>query len=226
MGMTNESTDPNETEEKFVDFVQRNAQDYNASGGDVPREAMWTAITAARAEARRAKAARRRTIWVTAGMAATLAIGVALGRMGRPEATPEASLASSADAGATGTGGAGSAAGNATYDKATATHLVGAEAMLMSFTSATPRNLADTSVTRWAKDLLVNTRLLLDSPAAADASRRRLLQDLERVLVQIVQQSPAESDADVRAHVERSMDRTHMIMRLRALQGSAINGES
>ena len=79
---------------------------------------------------------------------------------------------------------------------------------------------------RWARELLSNTRLLIDSPAATDATRRRLLQDLERVLVQIVQTSPAESNAEMRAHVERSMDRTHMIMRLRALQAAALNGGS
>ncbi len=227
-----ESEETQETEEKFVTFVQRNSQDYNAAGGDVPRDAMWTAITAARAEARRAKAARRRMVWAVAGMAATLAIGVAIGRQASTTRTPQLAVGEVGEAGGDRSGdraggpNSDTRTGNASYDKATATHLVGAEAMLMSFTSAAPRTGADTSVTRWAKDLLTNTRLLIDSPAATDANRRRLLQDLERVLVQIVQQSPAESNAEVRAHVERSMDRTHMIMRLRALQEAALNGGS
>lgn len=232
--MTNDSDAPRETtetEEKFVDFIQRNAQDLNAAGGDVPREAMWTAITAARAEARRAKAARRRMVWAVAGMAATLAIGVAIGRQARSTETTSAEstqqlAAGEASGNPSGNPSSDTRAGNATYEKATATHLVGAEAMLMSFTSAASQTGADTSVTRWARSLLTNTRLLLDSPAASDANRRRLLQDLERVLVQIVQQSPAESNAEVRAHVERSMDRTDMIMRLRALQSGALNGGS
>lgn len=215
---------PEETQEKFVDFIHRNSQDYNATGGDVPREAMWTAITAARAEARRAKAARRRTVWAAIGMAATLAIGVAIGRQAGTANTTNAPQLTVGEVG--GDPSSDSRPGNATYEKATATHLVGAEAMLMSFTSAAPQTGTDTSVTRWARSLLTNTRLLLDSPAATDANRRRLLQDLERVLVQIVQQSPAESNAEVRAHVERSMDRTQMIMRLRALQAPALNGGS
>ncbi len=216
--------DTEETEEKFVNFVQRHSQDYNATAGDVPREAMWTAISAARAEAQRVKAARRRMAWVAVGMAATLVIGVAIGRQASTTSSTGTPALAVGDAGS---GGAADArTGNATYEKATSAHLVGAEAMLMSFTSAAPRTGADTSVTRWAKDLLTDTRLLMDSPAATDANRRRLLQDLERVLVQIVQQSPAESNAEVRAHVERSMDRTHMIMRLRAMQAAAPNGGS
>src|SRR4030095_1674684 len=40
------------------------------------------------------------------------------------------------------------------------------------------------------------SRLLLDSPAARDPVRRKLLQDLELVLVQIVQLSPKSSARD------------------------------
>jgi hypothetical protein len=78
----------------------------------------------------------------------------------------------------------------------------------------------DSAMTRWASDMLSNTRLLMDSPLGTDVRRRRILEDLERVLVQMVQVSPAETDADVRAHVERSLERTRMMMRLRSLQSA------
>jgi hypothetical protein len=217
MGMTNDENEEN-ANERFGDFVKREAHAYNAPGGTVPRDEMWAAITTARAEARRAAAARKRYLWVAVGMAATLVIGVAIGR-------------SVQNAGAPGTANgtiavASTDTGNTSYRVAAETHLVGAEAMLTLFTSAPANAKSDTLVVKWARDLLANTRLLLDSPAAGDANRRRLLQDLERVLVQIVQTSPAESNAEMRAHVERSIDRTHMIMRLRAVQAAAPNGGS
>jgi len=204
---------PHDADDKFGDFVKREARGFNVPAGPVPRDEMWQAIATARADARRVAAFRRRYIGVGIAMAAMLVIGVALGRYGRRSAAPEVALAP-ADT------------GNASYRVATAAHLVGVEAMLTSFASAPPGARTDSAVTRWARDLLFNTRLLLDSPAAADATRRRLLEDLERVLVQIVQASPAESNAEMRAHVERSIDRTHMIMRLRALQDAALNGGS
>jgi hypothetical protein len=65
----------------------------------------------------------------------------------------------------------------------------------------------------WARDLLSNTRLLLDSPAAVDPERRRLLEDLELVLVQIVQLAPANT-AD-RAMIDRALEHDHVMTRLR-----------
>ena len=210
--MTHDNEDT--TDEKFGEFVKRAASDYNVPGAAVPRDEMWTAITSQRIEARRVAFARKRYVWVAAGMAAMLVLGVALGRFGRSAVSTDSNAFASADS------------GNVSYRVATATHLVGAEAMLTSFTSAPVGAKSDSAVSRWARELLSNTRLLIDSPAATDAARKRLLQDLERVLVQIVQTSPAESNAEVRAHVERSMDRTHMIMRLRSLQNAALNGGS
>jgi hypothetical protein len=45
----------------------------------------------------------------------------------------------------------------------------------------------DTAIQRWARRLLTDTRLLLDSPAGSDARRRALLEDLELVLVQVLE---------------------------------------
>ena len=219
MTVDNTGNTTDDSDDAFGDFVKREARDYNLHAAAVPREEMWTAIASARVEARngarRSAAARKRYAWIGAGMAATLVIGVALGRYARSaDSTRAASEVASADT------------GNTSYRVATATHLVGAEALLTSFTSTPAGTKTDSAVARWARELLSNTRLLIDSPAASDATRKRLLEDLERVLVQIVQTSPAESNAEMRAHVERSMDRTHMITRLRALQLAAPGGGS
>ena len=202
--------DADNNEEKFVEFVQGAARSYNDPVGQVPREEMWSAIVMARREAAQARAARRRYTWI-AGMAATLVIGVAIGRV--------ASRVPSTSGGAA-AGTAPSAGQEAAYDVATLAHLGRAEALLISYTSASAAIHADSALARWARDVLANTRLLLDSPMGTDVRRRRILRDLERVLVQMVQVSPAETDADARAHVERSLERTRMMMRLRSLKSA------
>lgn len=204
-----EENEVNETEEQFVEFIQGAARTYNDPTGDIPREEMWSAIVVARRNAAIARS-RRRYIWAAAGMAATLVIGVAIGRYGKRDGRSEMAQATATVM--------VSPAGEAAYDVATLAHLSRAEALIVSYTSPTTAVHADSALTRWASDLLSNTRLLLDSPLATDVRRRRILEDLERVLVQMVQVSPAETDADIRAHVERSIERTRMMTRLRALQ--------
>ena len=82
------------------------------------------------------------------------------------------------------------------YTVAAAQHLTEAEAMLTAFKGDLSQGRMDAQIASWGKDLLSNTRLLLDSPAARDPVRRKLLQDLELVLVQIVQLSPSSSARD------------------------------
>ena len=76
------------------------------------------------------------------------------------------------------------------YSVAASQHLTEAEAMLTAFKGDLSQGRMDAQIASWGKDLLSNTRLLLDSPAGRDPVRRKLLQDLELVLVQIVQLSP------------------------------------
>jgi hypothetical protein len=103
--------------------------------------------------------------------------------------------------------------GDAGYALATVDHLARAEALLTSF-KGTRSDSADASLERWAQDLLADTRLLLDSPAAGDSRRRRLLEDLELVLAQIVQLR-AESSAD-RSIVRKSIERGEVLTRIRS----------
>lgn len=111
-----------------------------------------------------------------------------------------------------------SRSGATSYDVAALAHLSRAEALLTSFRGSEEGSAQggadDAPMTRWARDLLADTRLLLDSPAATDARRRALLDDLELVLAQIVQ-LPAESSAD-RSQVRRSIERGAVLSRLRS----------
>jgi hypothetical protein len=96
-----------------------------------------------------------------------------------------------------------------------ANHLGQAEALLTSFrTRSNPDQQMDAQLGAWARQLLTNTRLLLDSPIANDPQRRPLLEDLELVLVQIVQLSPGSMPQD-REMIEKTLKQDNVITRLR-----------
>ena len=104
---------------------------------------------------------------------------------------------------------------NSAYQITTIQHLSEAEALLTSFRarSSADRQL-DAQLGAWARHLLSNTRLLLDSPVANDPQRRPLLEELELVLVQIVQLSPGSTPQD-RELIEKSLQQDHVMTRLR-----------
>ena len=101
------------------------------------------------------------------------------------------------------------------YQLTTVQHLSEAEALLTSFRarSAADQQM-DAQLGNWARQLLSNTRLLLDSPVANDPVRRPLLEDLELVLVQIVQLSPGSTPQD-RDLIEKTLKQDHVMTRLR-----------
>jgi hypothetical protein len=222
----------NMNDEKFEEFLQRVAQAYNAPPELVDRDELFASIMAARAEAQGPKTEDRgpktgnrgpQLVWI--GMAATLLIGVAIGKfaLGRhdgssaapplaangPTAAPAASHAVDASPGTARTDGT-------SYNRAANAELSRAEALLTAYGISSTNPGVDKQLSTWARDILSNTRLLLDSPAADDPSRRRLLQDLELVLVQMVQRSPAAGAGEERAQINRSMQRTQVLTRLRS----------
>jgi hypothetical protein len=101
------------------------------------------------------------------------------------------------------------------YELTAVHHLSEAEALLTSFrTRTTADQQMDAQLGTWARELLSNTRLLLDSPVANDPQRRPLLEDLELVLVQIVQLSPGSTPQD-RELIEKTLQQDHVMTRLR-----------
>jgi hypothetical protein len=244
------------SEEKFQEFLQRELRDYNRPPDNVPADAMWDEIAKARASRRVVAAApARRSMRVYApwiGMAATLLIGVGIGRFMMNDAATPSQIATTQDslpaaspvtpttvvtdtaapapslievptqrlASHSGTPATPRALPAATRAEPTTsvtlasrTHLQRAEA-LVTVVAATPADAVMDSLTgKWAREMLTNTRLLLDSPAGDDPLRRRLLEDLETVLVQLVQRSGA-SAAD-REILDRTLERTQLLTRLR-----------
>jgi hypothetical protein len=87
----------------------------------------------------------------------------------------------------------------------------------------------DARLAKWARPLLGDTRLLLDSPAASDPRRRRLLEDLELVLAEVARLATPPSDSaslgtagTAQARTERqlidgTLRRAQLLPRLRTL---------
>lgn len=105
---------------------------------------------------------------------------------------------------------------NLSYQLAVVEHLAGTEAMLTSFRSAAKRGEVDAQMTAWARNLLTTTRLLQSSSAAQqDPTMKRLLDDLELVLVQIAQYTSAGPHrAEELELIEHSIERRGVIGKL------------
>jgi len=204
------------TDDRFDDLLRDSAREYN-DPPETPREELWQRIVAAR-EAEKAASKestedadgersrilpfRRlghvRPLTWAAGIAAVLALGIGLGRMSVKQ---PASVAISVPVPSSSTP-APRATGVA-YQVATTEHLSQSEAFLTLFrTSVRGKEGNERLASATARQLLATNRLLLDSPAAADARTRLLLQDLELVLAEIAQLSPQPRSRDLQLITE------------------------
>ena len=110
---------------------------------------------------------------------------------------------------------AGDADASMAYRLAFVQHLAGTEAMLTSFRAAAKRGEVDAQITTWARNLLTTTRLLQASAAQEDPTMKRLLDDLELVLVQIAQYTRAgPHHAEELELIEHSIERRGVIGKL------------
>jgi hypothetical protein len=153
-----------------------------------PLDEMWGVIEDAHfnapASISRPSGLTSRAPWLAA--AAALVIGIGIGRympLGKNSASDSASSAV-ASTQPLPPGSDTSAVGDAYRDQ-TSRYLGQAAALLISLPAKDSSGNADASFAGKAADLLVTTRLLIDSPAAQDPKVRSLLEDLELVLVQI-----------------------------------------
>lgn len=199
------------SEEKFEAWLKENADDYHRPPGDIPRAEMWDAIARAR-QARTSPVAGHigRLPLVRYAVAASLLIGAGIGfgywmrGSGMEGPGVVASRINIPD----------SVISSTTYDVASVAHLTAVESMLTSF-RAEQHTQTNATLQRLARDLLSTTRLLMDSPAAEDPSRRQLLEDLEYVLAQIVLLDP-NAPAEDRALVDRAIAREQVLTRIRS----------
>ncbi len=177
----------------------------------VPRDAMWSAIVAERERRRAARRNLRRLRWGLA-LAATLVLGIGIGRFGWMSGSTRAPAA----AGAVAPGVPAVA-----YRVVAAQYLVRTEALLTDFHAESRRGRLDPQFLASARDLLTTTRLMLDSPAADDPRLAALLQDLELVLAQIAQlpeEPGGRSDLDL---INQGLTQRSVLTRLRAATPAA-----
>jgi hypothetical protein len=106
---------------------------------------------------------------------------------------------------------------NLAYRLVVLRHLAGSEAMITSFRSSAHRGDFDNQIASWSKELLSTTRLLEGSQAAvADPMMKRLLEDLDLVISQIVQYTTlGKSNSDELDLIEQSINKRGVITNLR-----------
>jgi hypothetical protein len=211
-------------DEQFNRWLGDAAREYHDLGTiEVPREDMWAAVrqeldhvAADTVVSPQPLPFRRTGRWfrVVAPYAAAavllLAVGIAIGRSGAPAAPA-----------APGVVAAVPQATAVMYERATQAHLGRAEVLLS--TVAQQSSPGNDAVARFARDVLTDTRLLLDSPAADNVARRALLQDLEMLLVQIVQLSSTSTD-DHRQFLDRALERGDLMTRIRLATPNGVSG--
>lgn len=146
----------------------------------------------------------------SAPLAAMLVLGIGIGRISlRDSATPapDAPRVSSETA-------PDADAASGAYRFVASQHLRRTEALLASLAvdaGATPVG----EVSSWARDLMIDTRLLLTSPAAGDPDMKKLLEDLELVLAQLAA-IPAARAAEEVEMIQEDINQSDVLLRLRA----------
>jgi hypothetical protein len=178
-------------------------------------DAMWKSIEREHfgAPALPAKSRFFSNRWI--GIAATLMIGIALGRgstmitRGAPtNSTPTQQTVAEAQPVRADT------VMERPYELETSRYLGQTAALLVALPSELKAGGTSAQFTSRAGDLLTRTRLLMDSPAANDPAMRGLLDDLELVLMQVVrlQNSGNRTDLDL---INRALEQRDVIPRLR-----------
>ena len=105
---------------------------------------------------------------------------------------------------------------NIAYRLAVVNHVVGSEAMITAFRASARRGEVDAQLAKWSHDLLGETRLLESSAPSDDVTMKRLLEDLELVLVQIVQYTNhGTHSADDLDLIDRSIRRRGVMSNIR-----------
>ena len=237
-----------EREDRLDEWVRDAARDYNAPP-PTPRAEMWEAIQAGRRAARiapRPLTPVRTPLRYAIGIAALLALGIAIGRITVPSRTEAPAAAGSSTAQTTTqpaqdqpvpdqpvetvtpnpgsrspapSGGDPRERSQVAAVFATGDHLTQVETFLTEFGTRMPA----TDFAGQAQDLLTNTRLLLDSKRVADVRTRKLLEDLELVLAQIATLNPRQRRQDLDL-IADGLAQSHLRTRLRNAipAGSAI----
>ena len=196
-------------DERFDELMADARHTYNRAPDLPPFEEMWEEID--RARHGEVVAAKPRTFWANPWLrtAAVLILGIGLGRISASVGVgPIAQESADSSVAAVNTSSVPSQ-----YDAATDEYLGEAAALLIALPGELSARKVDSGYMSRADELLSQTRLLLDSPAAADPQMRALFEDLELVLVQVVRlQAGDTTKIDL---LNQALQDSHVIPRLR-----------
>ena len=204
---------------RFDELLRDAARTYNRppDEGDMPLANMWSEIEAQSFP--RARGVARYTPWL--GIAAALVVGVGIGRISLytghgasltvatpvgsnlPPAVQRPTVAVEAPA--------------SSLDPTTSRYLGQAAALLIALPTEASVRAPDQSFAKRANELLLTTRLLLDSQSGSDPAMRNLLEDLELVLVQVVrlEKERAPTRRTELELIQQALDQRDVIPRLR-----------
>jgi hypothetical protein len=200
-------------DDKLPEGMRKAARDYNAPP-ELKRsdlDAMWSAIEAEAFDVPVADIGRRAP-WYSAQrlmpLAAVLVLGVAIGRFALPreQAAPATTTVAEAPT--------DSIAIPEVYQATTNRYLGQATALLVALPSGAESASGVDPYRGRAHELLLTTRLLLDSPAAGDPRFRTLLEDLELVLAQVVRLQASQSSSELEL-IRQAIEQRDVLPRLR-----------
>ena len=138
--------------------------------------------------------------------------------------TPDARRSTVAATGVESNTGATSAPGSnqsLAYRLVVLQHLAGSEAMITSFRSEARNGKLDAEIANWSRELLSTTRLLESSQASTDPVMKRLLDDLDLVISQIVQYtSKGTTNTEELDLIEQSITKRGVMSKLRSTNSS------
>ena len=203
------------TDEHFEELMRDAAHTYH-NPPEPDLDAMWSAVErrawgGGNAAHRVWRIVTRIPAW--AAIAATLVIGIAIGRASTNAGRSAAPVTKIASGSPRASARLDSAA-VMPYETETSQYLGQTAALLIALPSVVRGGRADDRLIARAGELLTRTRLLIDSPAANDPEMRGLLEDLELVLAQVVrlQEDHSRTELDL---INRALEQRDVIPRLR-----------
>ena len=203
-------------ENRFDDLLHDLPRNFNTPP-EPPLDEMWMVIEDAHFNAPGPISATRgmtsRAPWLAA--AAALVIGIGVGRYLPRGGNPAGNAASTSAIAANPTSRAADTSAVAdAYRDQTNRYLGQAAALLVSLPAKDANGKTDAAFASKATDLLVTTRLLIDSPAAVqDPKLHSLLEDLELVLVQIARLRSERNKGDLDL-IHQAVEQGDVISRL------------
>lgn len=187
------------TNDRFEEFLKVHGDGYNRPP-TTPKDAMWSVIegaiaaegttsepdgvSLASAKLKRQAAVHRWQqgwgVWAAAA-AAVMVVGVGIGRMSVAppvDGVLEVAIVTEAQA--------------RTMRSVALDYLMRTESLLTMVSSDARAGTVDAEMAQWGRRLLLQTRLLMDSPVVEDSVIRQLLDDLELILIQVAGLSSTE----------------------------------